>query len=210
MKAKIFVPILSVILVVSLLVSGYSIFGGFGGEVSIDPDNVEIVTNNDNMVAKEHPDFTVEEVEIIPPEGTNIALGKAVSDNGFQDVYVAKNAVDGNTDGASYWEGMNGEYPNELTVDLGAPASINAVRVLLCPLQIWGKRTQKFSVSTSDDGTNFTEVVANKGYEFDPKTGNQAVVNFDPEITTRYVRLSFTGNTGASAGQVAEFEVYSK
>ena len=94
MKAKIFVPILSVILVVSLLVSGYSIFGGFGGEVSIDPNNVEIVTNNDNMVAKEHPDFTVEEVEIIPPEGTNIALGKAVSDNGFQDVYVAKNAVE--------------------------------------------------------------------------------------------------------------------
>lgn len=210
MKAKILVPILSVILVVSLLVTGYSIFGGFGGEVTIDPDNVEIVTNNANLSVKEHPDFTVEEVEIVPPEGTNIALGKAVSSNGIQDVYQEKNAVDGSTEGASYWEGMNNAYPNELTVDLGAPSSINAVRILLNPLQIWSRRTQTFSISTSDDGTNFTEVVASTDYQFDPATGNQVVVHFDPEITAQHVRLTFTDNSGASAGQVAEFEVYSK
>jgi hypothetical protein len=45
------------------------------------------------------------------------------------------------------------------------------------------------------------------GYTFDPATGNTVTVTFGAS-SQRYVRLTFTANTGWPAGQLSEFEVY--
>jgi hypothetical protein len=46
-----------------------------------------------------------------------------------------------------------------------------------------------------------------RGYAFDPATGNTVTITF-PAATVRYVRLNVTANTGWSATQASEFEVY--
>lgn len=174
----------------------------------IEAANVTIIKAREQTAAEEHPAFIKEDYTLILPEGTNVALKKKVEDNGFTDVYRAERAVDGFTDGSSYWEGTK-DYPNTLTVDLEAPTMIHTVRVALNPMPIWGKRSQKISVKISDDGVNFTELVRLKEYTFDPDYGNEVQIPFD-EVETRFVQLEFTANTGAGGGQAAEFEVYSK
>jgi hypothetical protein len=174
---------------------------------SINAENVTVVAAPEQTEAQEHPAFVKEEFVLVLPEGENIALGKKIKDNGFTDVYAANRANDGKTDGPSYWEGK--EYPNTLTIDLEEPATIHAIRVALNPMEIWGKRTQTFSVNISADGENYTELVASTQYTFDPKEGNQVQILFDP-VETRFVQLVFTENSGAGGGQVAEFEIYSK
>ena len=170
--------------------------------------NVTIVEAREQTEAEEHPAFIVEEYKLVLPEGENAALGKSITASGFTQVYNAPKAVDGSCDGASYWEGSGG-YPNTLTLDLGAPTPIHAIRLALNPLAIWGKRTQTIQVMISDDGENFTELLATKQYTFDPAFGNEVQLPFD-EITTQFVQLVITENSGAGGGQIAEFEVYSK
>ena len=48
---------------------------------------------------------------------------------------------------------------------------------------------------------------ASAGYTFNPATGNTVTITF-PATRQRYLRLTFTGNTGWPAGQVSEYEVY--
>jgi hypothetical protein len=136
-----------------------------------------------------------------PPSG-NLAQGRTITATSVSQGFVASNANDGNA--ATYWESANGAFPQSLTVDLGAAVSTNRVVVKLPPT--WGTRTQTFSVSGSTDGT-FPTVVPSAGYTFDPATGNSVSINL-PAQTRRYLRLTFTGNTGWPAGQVSEFEVY--
>jgi hypothetical protein len=174
----------------------------------IEAANVSIVEAREQTAAEEHPSFIKKDYVLVLPEGTNVALKKKVEDNGFTDVYRGERAVDGFSDGSSYWEGTK-DYPNTLTVDLEAPTKIHTVRIALNPMPIWGKRNQKITVKISDDGTNFTELVRLKEYTFDPDYGNEVQIPFD-EVESRFVQLEFTGNTGAGGGQVAEFEVYSK
>jgi hypothetical protein len=112
--------------------------------------------------------------------------------------------VDGNT--ATYWEG-SGAYPQWLQVDLGSATSISKVVVKLPPATAWATRTQTFAVQTSTDGTTWNTVSASAGRVFDPATGNANTITF-AATSARYVRLSFSGNTGASGGQTAELEVY--
>ncbi len=170
--------------------------------------DVTIVKAREQTAAEEHPAFIKEDYALILPEGTNVALKKKAEANGFTDVYRAERAVDGSTDGASYWEGSK-DYPNTLTVDLEAPTKIHTVRIALNPMPIWGKRNQKIMIKISDDGTNYTELVRLKEYTFDPDYGNEVQIPFD-EVETRFVQLEFTANSGAGGGQAAEFEVYGK
>ena len=79
----------------------------------------------------------------------------------------------------------------------------------LNPDPIWGKRTQTFSISVSNDGENYIELLPTSNYDFDPNTGNLVVIDNFKETKAQYVQLTFTGNTGATAGQIAELEVYS-
>jgi hypothetical protein len=60
----------------------------------------------------------------------------------------------------------------------------------------------------STDGTNFTTLVPSTAYRFDPATGNAVTITI-PSTSARYLRLSFTGNSGWPAAQVSEFQLYS-
>lgn len=138
--------------------------------------------------------------------GTNLALKKRASTDLFNQVYIAENVIDG--DVRSYWEGAVDLYPNHLSVDLGNISEVKAIRIKLNPNNIWGQRTQNLSVSKSDDDKNYTEIVAAADYDFNPDTGNCVIINFEAPIKAKYLQLIFNANTGASAGQAAEFEVY--
>lgn len=175
---------------------------------TINPANVTVVEAREQSEAEEHPDFIVEEYKLVLPEGENVALNKSIAASSFTQVYHAPKAVDGTSDGPSYWEGT-GEYPNTLTVDLGTPTKIHTIRLALNPLAIWGKRSQTVAVNISSDGESFTELLPAKQYTFDPAFGNEAQLPFE-EVETRFVQLVITENTGAGGGQIAEFEVYSK
>ena len=134
-----------------------------------------------------------------PPANANLAAGKPVSATGSVPGYAPANATDGNQ--GSYWESTNGSFPQSLTVDLGATATVGRVVLKLPPS--WGARTQTLSVLGSATGSTYSTLVASRGYDFAP-TATIAV----PSATTRFLRLTFTGNTGWPAGQVAELEAY--
>lgn len=137
--------------------------------------------------------------------GTNLAAGKSATASSYTDVYPAGNVTDGNA--SSYWESQNNAFPQWVQVDLGSAAAVNQLGLKLPPASSWAARTETLSVQTSSDGTSFATTVAPAGYTFDPATGNAVTINF-AAVTTRYVRLSITANTGWSAGQLSEFEIY--
>ncbi|MBL4931851.1 CARDB domain-containing protein [Clostridium paridis] len=133
----------------------------------------------------------------------NLALNKAITTSSVQQSYVATNANDGNVN--TYWEGAPGTYPNTLTVDLGSAQSINKVVLKLNPT--WGVRTQTFSLLSSTNNSSYSTLVASNTYTFNPSSSNTVIITFT-ETSARYVRLNFTANSGATGGQIAEFEAY--
>ncbi|MDI5970816.1 discoidin domain-containing protein [Streptomyces sp. SL13] len=136
--------------------------------------------------------------------GTNLAAGRTMTSSGVSQNYVASNANDG--DQNTYWESANNAFPQWLGVDLGASVGVNQV-VLKLPVSNWATRTQTLSVQGSTDGSNYSDIVTSTGYTFDPSTNNTVTINFT-SVTTRYLRLLITANTGWPAGQISEFEVY--
>ena len=173
--------------------------------VKMSNKNLTVVTAPDQKEAMENDAF--KEEEYVAPEiyGTNVALDGRADANGFNDVYRAPNIIDGSR--LTYWEGSQNEESQIISVDLKDSYTIHTVVVGLNPAQIWGKRTQTFKIEASDDGQNYTEVIPSTDYDFDPKTGNQVVIDID-NVKMQYIRLTFTKNTGAVAGQIAELEVY--
>ncbi|MFI5613756.1 discoidin domain-containing protein [Amycolatopsis sp. NPDC051903] len=139
-----------------------------------------------------------------PQSGANIARGKAITASGSQGGFPPGNAVDGNP--STYWESANNAFPQTLTVDLGEPSAIDKVTLKLPPSNDWGARTQTLTVQGSTDGGTWTTLVASRGWNFSPSTGNTASESF-ATTTQRFVRVTFTGNTGWPAGQVSEWEV---
>jgi hypothetical protein len=141
-----------------------------------------------------------------PPAPTgNLAAGRPVTATSQADVYGPGNTTDGNAN--SYWESSNNAFPQSLTVDLGQNRSVSRVVLKLPPAAAWQTRTQTLSVLGSTTGSSFSTVKASAGYTFNPSSGNTATVTFGA-TTQRYLRLTFTGNTGWPAGQISEFEVY--
>jgi hypothetical protein len=140
-----------------------------------------------------------------PPATGNLAAGKAVSATSQADVYGPGNTVDGNAN--TYWESANNAFPQSLTVDLGQARAVSRIVLKLPPAAAWATRTQTLQVLGSSNGSSYSSVKASAGYLFNPSSGNTATVSF-PATTQRYLRLTFTGNTGWPAGQVSEFEVY--
>lgn len=136
---------------------------------------------------------------------TDLARGKPIAASSVIHTYVAENANDGQT--STYWEGAAGSYPNTLTVELGANADVDAVVVKLNPDAAWSPRTQKMQVlGREQKAADFTSLVAEKEYSFSP-SGNQNTVTVPVSAKVADVRLRFTANSGATAGQVAEFQV---
>ncbi|MET7819751.1 discoidin domain-containing protein [Micromonospora zamorensis] len=138
-----------------------------------------------------------------PPTGSNLAIGKPITASGYVHTFVATNANDNNV--ATYWEG-NGN-PSTLTVQLGANASLSQVVVKLNPDSAWGARTQNITVLGRDQGSSsFTTLVGAANYTFNPGSGNTVAIPVSGAAAD--VRLSIASNTGAPAGQVAEFQVF--
>ena len=63
------------------------------------------------------------------------------------------------------------------------------------------------SARANGDGISFAPIVPASDYKFDPATGNLVIIDL-ASVKASFVRLEFTANTGANAGQVAEFEIY--
>lgn len=145
--------------------------------------------------------MTIPTASIIAAETTNLALGKNIVANNYTQVYVPGNANDGNVN--TYWEGAS--FPSTITTDLGTAQSFN--KIVLRLNGSWETRTQTFSILTSSDNVNFNSLKASSNYTYDPSGGNVVTVTF-ADTTARYLRLSFTGNTNATGGQIAELEVY--
>jgi hypothetical protein len=136
---------------------------------------------------------------------TNLALNQPTSASGYTQSYVPGNAVDGNT--SSYWESADNAFPQWFQVDLGSATSVSRIVLDLPPSSAWGTRTQTITIQGSTDGTNYTTLVGSQGYTFDPSTGNTVTATFTSS-SVRYVKLTFTANTGWPAGQLSELQVY--
>ncbi|WIM95072.1 discoidin domain-containing protein [Actinoplanes oblitus] len=137
-----------------------------------------------------------------PQTGTNLAVGKPIEASSTVFTFVATNANDNDT--ATYWEGS--AYPADLTVKLGANATVSSVVVKLNPGTDWGTRQQTFSVLGREQSASaYTTLVGSATYTFNPASQN--TVTIPVSATTADVRLSFTANTGAPSGQVAELQV---
>ncbi|WP_433615175.1 discoidin domain-containing protein [Dactylosporangium sp. CA-139114] len=141
-----------------------------------------------------------------PNTNTNLAAGRPTAESSHTQVYGSGNAVDGNT--GTYWESANNAWPQWLQVDLGSAVATRRIVLTLPPQSAWATRTQTLSVSGSTNGSTFSTIVGSAGYTFDPATGNTVTIAFPSTVTTRYLRLTFTANTGWPAGQVSEFRVY--
>jgi hypothetical protein len=134
--------------------------------------------------------------------GSNLALHKPITASGSTFTYVPANAND--DDVTTYWEGN--ANPATLTTELGSNADLSSIVVRLNPDSVWGARTQTFSVlGREQSATGFTTIVGSASYAFDPASGNAVTVPVSARVAD--VRLNFTGNTGAPAGQVAELQV---
>ncbi len=202
MKKK-FIIIIGCLAVVCAVMSAVVAVGN--SSVKMSNKNLTVVTAPDQKEAMENDAFKEEEYVAPEIDGTNVALDGRADANGFNDVYRAPNIIDGSR--LTYWEGSQNEESQIISVDLKDSYTIHTVVVGLNPAQIWGKRTQTFKIEASDDGQNYTEVIPSTDYDFDPKTGNQVVIDID-NVKMQYIRLTFTKNTGAVAGQIAELEVY--
>ncbi|MFI7273625.1 discoidin domain-containing protein [Streptomyces sp. NPDC049879] len=139
-----------------------------------------------------------------PPPNPDLALRRPVTASGWTQGFAAVNAVDG--DPVSYWESTNHAFPQWLQVDLGSVRDVSRVVVGLPPQTAWGPRTQTIAVQTEELGIWRTAAPA-APRAFDPATGNAVTVTF-PQLRTRYVRLTFTGNTAWPAGQASRVEIY--
>ncbi|WP_214416132.1 CARDB domain-containing protein [Sphaerisporangium fuscum] len=136
--------------------------------------------------------------------GTNLAIGRPITASSTVFGFVAANANDNNT--ATYWEGAGGSYPNTLTVALGANADVTSVVVKLNPDSSWGTRTQTIQVlGREQSATAFTSLSSATAYTFNPATGNSVTIPVGARVAD--VQLRYTANSGAPAGQAAEFQV---
>lgn len=138
---------------------------------------------------------------------TNLALHKPTSESSHTQVYGSGNVVDG--DPNSYWESNNNNtFPQWVQVDLGSSSTVKRFVLNLPPATAWATRSQTIAVSGSTDGTNFTTLAAAASYTFNPGTGNTTTITLGSAVQARYVRLTFTANSGWPAGQLSECAVY--
>ncbi|WP_326758518.1 discoidin domain-containing protein [Streptomyces phaeochromogenes] len=134
--------------------------------------------------------------------GSNLAVGRPITASSTVHTFVAENANDNST--STYWEGSG--HPATLTVKLGANADVSSLVLKLNPDSAWGARTQNIQVlGREQDATGYSSLVAAKDYAFNPSSGNSVTVPVTARVAD--VQLRFTSNTGAPAGQIAEFQV---
>ncbi|HEY3871762.1 MAG TPA: choice-of-anchor D domain-containing protein [Actinocrinis sp.] len=139
---------------------------------------------------------------------TNLALAGTMTSSSTASGFPATNANDGNT--STYWESLDGAaYPQTLTANLGKSYPLGSVTLTLPPSTAWSTRTETLSVLGSTNGSSYTTLVPSANYTFNPSSGNNTVsFNLPSGTNDQYLQLSFTANTGWSAAQISEFEIF--
>ena len=138
---------------------------------------------------------------------TNLALSATMSSNSVESGYPASNTNDGNT--STYWEGIDGgTYPQTLTANLGQSTALGSVTLELPPATSWTTRSETLSVLGSTNGSTYSTLMPSASYTFNPSTGNTVSFNLPSGTNDQYLQLSFTANTGWTAAQLAEFEIF--
>lgn len=133
----------------------------------------------------------------------NLAIGKPITASSSTFTFVAANANDNDT--STYWEGSG--HPSTLTVDLGANANVSKIVIKLNPASSWSTRTQSIQVlGHAQNSTTFNNLVSSASYTFNPASQN--TVTIPVNATASSLQLRFTANSGAPAGQVAEFQIF--
>lgn len=176
-----------------------------GTSSELPKENIKRVEAIEQESAEEHSDFVEKPYEAPVIDGTNVALNADAKVSGFNDVYSATNLNDG--DRLTYWEGKANVEENSVIIEFDNSYNIHTILLGLNPAAIWQPRVQTISFALSDDGENFTEFIPLTEYQFDPKTGNEIVIR-DLAGKGKFIKITITANTGAVAGQIAEFEVY--
>ncbi|MEU6860187.1 discoidin domain-containing protein [Glycomyces sp. NPDC046736] len=138
-------------------------------------------------------------------QGPNLAIGKTVTASSSVQNHTPGNVNDDNQ--GTYWESANDAFPQWLQIDLGSATEVSEVVLELPALTAWQARTQTVELRASADGSAFTTIAEAEGRRFDPASGNTVSIEFD-DVTTRYLRLVFTENSGWPAAQVSELQVY--
>jgi Flp pilus assembly protein TadG len=77
----------------------------------------------------------------------------------------------------------------------------------LPPSTAWATRSQTITIQGSTDGSTYTTLAPSAAYTFNPATGNTVTVTF-AATSVRYLKLTFTANTGWPAGQLSELQAY--
>lgn len=158
------------------------------------------------LTPAESPDETAETFPKVKAE-VNLAVAMPVYATSMTDAaFDPKNTVDG--DPFTYWESTARQFPQLLTVDLGAEKLIAKVRLRLPPQDAWEERSQEIEVFGSKDGKIFESVLPAASYTYSPETGNQVELRLERPADTRYIRVTITSNSSWPAAQVSEFEVY--
>ncbi len=127
-------------------------------------------------------------------------LSKTLSASSSLGAYPSGNAADGNQN--SYWESNSNAFPQWIQADLGAATDVNQVTLKL-PAG-WGARSQAITVQGSTNGSAFNTIVGSTAYSF--SGSNTVAIDFSA-TSARYVRLTFTANTGWPAAQLSEFDL---
>jgi predicted alpha-1,2-mannosidase len=137
--------------------------------------------------------------------GTNLALNKAVTSSAACNANEsAAKAVDGTLAGNSKW--CSTATAKFLQVDLGSAQNVSSFVLKHAGLggENTGWNTGAFTISTSLDGTNFTQAVNVSGQR-SSRTLHQIAAR-----SARYVRVDIgtPSNNGDGAARIYEFEVY--
>ena len=138
---------------------------------------------------------------------TDLSTGATATSSSNASGFPASNVNDGNT--STYWESLDGAaYPQTITLNFGQILPMGSVTLNLPPSTAWSTRTETFSVQGSTNGSTYTTLIASASYTFNPATGNTVSFNLPAGTSEQYLQLVFTANTGWTAAQLSEFEVF--
>ncbi|HEY0798610.1 MAG TPA: discoidin domain-containing protein, partial [Candidatus Baltobacteraceae bacterium] len=139
---------------------------------------------------------------------SSLLTGASATASSNQSGFPASNVNDGNA--SSYWESLDSAgLPQSITLNFGAIRSMGSVTLALPPATSWSTRTQTFSVAGSTNGSSYSTLVGSANYTFNPASGNTVSFSLPAGTSEQYLQLVFSANTGWTAAQLAEFDVYS-
>lgn len=125
----------------------------------------------------------------------NIAFGKPCTNVVLQKEHNPKDALDGNM--STYWSADNGNYPQSLTVDLGAVCTLSGVQQIFKDHDQW-----KYIIEGSNDELQWERLVDHShglsGFDFKSVASGHF----------RYVKLTVLGSTKGYWAHSCEFRVF--